>query len=297
MSNRHYRARRALAAPGLSTGLSRLADAVPYVGSVLWHNARRHVGGRDLAEALGRADQLVAKGCGVSLDLFGVETGEVHTARVGDAYADLVTATSGRQPSVWLAADPSHLGLRYSRSTCERALERIAGELGPGRRLQIGAETEDLAEDTLRVVLKVAAQGAPVMATVQANLRRSSDDAARLAAAGVPVRLVKGAFTESPKVSWPRGERTDTSFARIAHRVRKEGGDITLATHDRVLRETLLLSLGPLPCEMSLGIRPYDVEDLLRRGIDTRVYIPYGPNWMRFYLRRLAETPPRRLSR
>ncbi|MDQ1005985.1 proline dehydrogenase [Streptomyces sp. V4I23] len=297
MSARRYRPRRALAAPGLSAGLSRLTDTVPHVGSVLWQYARRHVGGRDLAEALGRADQLVAKGCGVSLDLFGVETGEVHTARVGDAYADLVTATSGRRQAVWLSADPSHLGLRESWSTCVRALERIAGELGPGRRLQIGAETEDLAENTLRAVLKVAAQGAPVMATVQANLRRSSDDAARLAAAGVPVRLVKGAFTESPKVSWPRGEWTDMSFARIAHRIRKEGGDVTLATHDRLLRETLLLSLGPLPCEVSLGIRPHDVDCLLRRGIDTRVYIPYGPDWLRFYLRRLAETPPRRLRK
>ena len=57
------------------------------------------------------------------------------------------------------------------------------------------AQVEDTSrtDPTLQVVTALAAEGAPLMATVQANLRRSPHDVARLAAAGVPVRLVKGA--------------------------------------------------------------------------------------------------------
>jgi hypothetical protein len=91
------------------------------------------------------------------------------------------------------------------------------------------------------------------MATVQANLRRSPQDVARLAAAGVPVRLVKGAYVEPAGLAYPWGEETDVAFLRLAHQLRETGAAFSLATHDPVLREALLLALGPSPVEMLLG--------------------------------------------
>jgi proline dehydrogenase len=48
----------------------------------------------------------------------------------------------------------------------------------------------------LEIVLAAAEGGMPVVATVQANLRRASVDAARYTEADVPIRLVKGAYVE-----------------------------------------------------------------------------------------------------
>jgi proline dehydrogenase len=63
-----------------------------------------------------------------------------------------------------------------------------------------------------------------------------------------------------------------------------------LATHDRVLREALLLAFGPCPVEMLLGVRPQDARDLVGHGVEVRCYVPYGPDWFRCWMRRLAES-------
>ncbi|MFD9543887.1 proline dehydrogenase family protein [Streptomyces sp. NPDC060022] len=293
MSHGHLHARRRLAHPGLSSSLTRVVDDLPGVGDALWRVARRYVGGRDLAEAEQCARRLVAQGCQVSLDLFGVRAGEPAVGSVTDSYVALSRATAAWNTDVWLSVDPSRLALHESWSTGVRSLERIAGSLAQGCRLQVGAESERSAECTLQAVLKLAEAGLPVMATLQANLRRSHDDAERLATAGVPVRLVKGAFIESPRVSWRTPEQIDASFVHIARSLCSSGAEVSLATHDRELREELLLSLGPLACEVGLGVRPQDLDELVRCEISTRIYMPYGPEWLHFYLRRLAEAPPR----
>ncbi len=63
-----------------------------------------------------------------------------------------------------------------------------------------------------------------------------------------------------------------------------------MATHDGRLREALLLALGPVPVEQMLGVRPEVGDGLRERGVSTRVYVPYGPDWFRYWLRRLAES-------
>jgi proline dehydrogenase len=128
-----------------------------------------------------------------------------------------------------------------------------------------------------------------VEATLQANLRRSPADADRLAAAGVPVRLVKGAFVESAADALPWGEPTDAAYAELARRLLAAGADVALATHDRTLRDRLLTELPPARCELLLGVRPRDASALAAEGRDVPVYVPYGPAWFRYFMRLRAE--------
>jgi proline dehydrogenase len=198
--------------------------------------------------------------------------------------------TLAQVQDAWLAIDLSHVGLDISVETCRRHLATIVEALPAGRRIQVGAEDASRTDPILQVVTALATQGAPLMATVQANLRRSLQDVARLAAAGVPVRLTKGAYVEPAGLAYPWGEETDVAFLRLAHQLREAGAAFSLATHDPVLREALLLALGPSPVEMLLGVRPQDARDLVGRGVGVRCYVPYGPDWFRYWLRRLAES-------
>jgi proline dehydrogenase len=128
------------------------------------------------------------------------------------------------------------------------------------------------------------------MATVQANLRRNPHDVARLAAAGVPVRLVKGAYVEPAGLANPWGEATDVAFLRLAHQLREAGAAFSLATHDRCSERRYCWRSAPPPVEMLLGVRPQDARDLVHRAIEVRCYVPYGPDWFRYWMRRLAES-------
>jgi proline dehydrogenase len=45
-----------------------------------------------------------------------------------------------------------------------------------------------------------------------------------------------------------------------------------------------------LAVEQLLGVRPQALDELHDRGVPTRVYVPYGPDWFRYWMRRLAES-------
>jgi len=101
--------------------------------------------------------------------------------------------------------------------------------------------------------------------------------------------LVKGAYVE-PTGARPFGEPTDVAFLRLGFRLAERGAAWSMATHDGRLREALLLARGPVPVEQVLGVRPDVLDELHARAVPTRVYVPYGPNWYRYWVRRVAES-------
>ena len=157
--------------------------------------------------------------------------------------------------------------------------------------MQVGAEEAAHADAVVGCVLDVAGRGMAdrLGATVQANLLRSPTDADRLADAGVHLRLVKGAYVE-PTGAHSYGEATDVAFLRLGFRLADRGAAWSMATHDARLREALLLAHGPVTVEQLFGVRAEALADLHARGVPTRVYVPYGGEWFRYWLRRLAES-------
>jgi proline dehydrogenase len=83
--------------------------------------------------------------------------------------------------------------------------------------------------------------------------------------------------------------QTERAYAQLARRLHAAGGLVALATHDDALREPLLADLPEAPCEQLLGVRPEQAHALVARGRAVRIYVPFGPNWLRYLLRRRAE--------
>lgn len=276
------RARFRLATSG---AFDRAVKGLPRVEARAWRSARRYVAGPTVADAVAVSGRLAAVGLGASVDLFGERTSAEEASAVAVAYEQLcATLAAATAPSTWLSLDLSHIALDGA------LLERIARAVPPGRRLQVGAEEAAQADRILGLVQAAAREGLRVEATLQANLRRSPRDAERLAAAGVSVRLVKGAYVESPADALPWGPPTDEAYAALAHQLTGAGADVALATHDAELRSRLLAELPDARCELLLGIRPDDAVALAAAGRDTRIYVPYGPDWLRYFLRRRAES-------
>jgi proline dehydrogenase len=268
-----------------SGAFDRAVKGLPSVEARAWRSARRYVAGPTVADAVAASGRLAAIGLRASVDLFGERTSAEEAGTVAADYEQLCeTLSAATAPSTWLSLDLSHIAFDGT------LLERIARAVPPGRRLQVGAEEAAQADRILGLVEAAAQQGLPVEATLQANLRRSPRDAERLAAAGVPVRLVKGAYVESPADALPWGPPTDDAYAALARQLTNAGVDVALATHDAPLRARLLAELPNARCELLLGILPDDAVALAAAGRDTRVYVPYGPDWLRYFLRRRAES-------
>ena len=275
-----------------SRRLERAVKRAPGGEPAAWGAASRYVAGRSRGDALATVATLLERGHGVSVDLFGERVGDPAVAdQVLHDYLGLVAALPPPPADVWLSVDLSHFALGTDAPGAADRLAAVADALPAGRRVQVGAEEAALADPVQRCVLDVAARGLAerLGATVQANLVRSPADVDALADAGVHVRLVKGAYVEATGAH-PFGEPTDVAFLRLGFRLAERGAAWSIATHDGRLREALLLAHGPVACEQLLGVRPDALDELHDRGVPTRVYVPYGPDWFRYWARRLAES-------
>ena len=275
-----------------SERLERAVKRVPGGEPAAWRAASRYVAGKSRSGALATIEMLLERGHGVSVDLFGERVSDPAIAdQVLEDYLALVAALPPPPADVWLSVDLSHLALGAGAAAAADRLAAIAGALAVGRRVQVGAEEAALADRIQDCVVAVAARGLAdrLGATVQANLMRSPADIDALADAGVHIRLVKGAYVEATGAH-PFGEPTDVAFLRLGFRLAERGAAWSMATHDGRLREALLLAHGSVPVEQLLGVRPEALDELHDRGVPTRVYVPYGPDWFRYWMRRLAES-------
>jgi proline dehydrogenase len=276
-----------------STRLERAARAAPLGERLAWRAASRYVAGTTAARAAQVARELGDRGVGSSIDQFGELVQDTATAeRVAASYLELADQVNALPPGTWLSVDLSHLGLDVDPPGCADRLAAIAARLSADRRIQVGAEDHGRADAVLACIETVARQGLAgrLGATAQANFRRTPRDLERLVEAGIYVRLVKGAYVEPHDRALPYGEPTDLAYLRLAHRLAETSAPFALATHDGVLREALLAALGPRPVEQLLGVRPAILDDLVARGVPVRVYVPFGNDWFRYWMRRLAES-------
>jgi proline dehydrogenase len=283
--------RRVLFALATSARWERTVRALPGGERGAYRFAGRYVAGTGLEDALACAHRLAADGLASSIDYFGEGVVDpIEADRVVEEFVALARALDRAPEDAFASIDLSHIGLGQAGEAVHRRLEQIAAALPAGRRIQVGAEEERRADSILATVIAVARAGGAVSATLQANLRRSRADAHRLAEAGVPVRLVKGAYVEDRRLAWPWGEATDLAFVELAHELHSGGAEVALATHDPVLREALLRALPAIGVEMLLGVRSADASALAARGVPVRIYVPYGDVWFRYGMRRWAES-------
>jgi proline dehydrogenase len=276
-----------------SKRLERAVKRAPGGELAAWRSASRYVASRSLSGAIATVEMLLERGHGASVDLFGERVSDPAVADdVLTDYLALVAALPPAPADVWLSVDLSHLALGAGAAAAADRLAAIADALPVGRRVQVGAEQAALTDLVQACVVAVAAVGGladRLGATVQANLMRSSADTDALADAGVHVRLVKGAYVEATGAH-PYGEPTDVAFLRLGFRLAERGAAWSMATHDGRLREALLLAHGSVPVEQLLGVRPETLDELHDRGVPTRMYVPYGADWFRYWARRLAES-------
>lgn len=273
-----------------SDRLERTVAAIPPLRELAYRRARRYVAALDERAALEAVQALSSDGLKASVDMFGENvrySGQAEAAT--ERYIALASAIAA-YPGTYLSVDCSHLAVDSDAAGCRDRVERIARAMPAGARLQLNAEESFRADATLEIAYATASQGLPVMATIQANLRRSSEDIEQLAAAGIPVRLVKGAYAENASVAHPWGAATDRAFVTLAERLIALGAEYSLATQDPAILKRLLRNRGPATIEFVLGVRPGDARRLARDGHTLRIWVPFGRRWFRCYARRVAES-------
>jgi proline dehydrogenase len=133
---------------------------------------------------------------------------------------------------------------------------------------------------------------------IQAYLFRTMQDIDDLHTLGANLRLVKGAYKESPQVAFPEKSAVDENYKKIIQRHLMNGHYTAIASHDEAIINFTkeFVSSNSIPREqfefqMLYGICEDLQKQLVKEGYRVRIYVPYGVDWFGYFMRRLAERP------
>jgi len=263
---------------------------------------KRFMPGEELDDALREAQRLGESGVASTITLLGENVSTAQEAdEVTDHYLAGLEAVRARGVDAEISIKLTQLGLDQG---IEAATDRVRSLVAATSSVVwIDMESSTYVDRTLEVFRAARGDADNVGVCLQSYLRRTKDDLDALLPLDPSIRLVKGAYNESPSVAFSKKGEVDQNYVRLASallRARAQGGQgrPIFGTHDpRMIGEAgrLAHELGversAYECSMLFGIQRAQQERLARSGHTVRILISYGSAWFPWYMRRLAERP------
>jgi proline dehydrogenase len=289
--------RRALLAAAASDQIRGLVTTMPARAVV-----DRFVAGENIGDAVAVARKLRASGRLVTLGYLGAEASDpLQAAAAATQYSQLLSKLAAERltadGAVEVSVKPTAVGLLLDQRLATKHIARIAtAAADSGTTVTLDAEDHRTADAALRMAAGLREMFPTVGSVVQAALRRTETDVRALAAPGVRVRLVKGAYTEPVSEAFTAKHDVDKAFARCLRVLMSGPGYPMIATHDpRLIAITRSLGLsrppGSFEYQMQYGVRDDEQRALAASGARVRVYVPYGSDGYGYLVRRLAGRP------
>lgn len=259
--------------------------------------------GEDASSALDAAESFGATGMRTVLTQLGEQVRTPAEAiAVRRHYLELLESIHLRELRAQISVKLTHLGLDVDAEACfetVRELASLADEIGSF--VWIDMEESWYVDRTLDLFRRVRREQDRVGVCLQAYLRRTPEDLRSLLPLAPAIRLVKGAYRESPEIAFPRKRDTDEAFFELANLLlldSPEGTIAALGTHDARLIDRIEERARARGTEardheihMLYGIQAAAQRRLAEAGSTVRVLVSYGENWFPWYMRRLAERP------
>ena len=263
--------------------------------------AARFVAGETLDETVPVLRRLNESGLLTNTTLLGEGVrDEAETAAVVAGYRDALDRIEAEGLRTNVALKLTALGLSIDEELARRNVAEVAAHAAAcGNSIRIDMEESAYVDATLRIYRALRESGHDnVGAVLQSYLYRSEDDLAALLPLAPNLRLVKGAYLEPEEVAYPKKSDVDAAYVRLLEASLVGEGFTAVATHDETLigHAIAFAREHGIPKErfqfqMLYGVRPRLQLDLVGRGFDVLVATPYGPEWYRYLMRRLAERP------
>ena len=268
--------------------------------------ARRFVAGETLEAAITAVLNLNRQGMHATLDHLGENVrSEAEAIAAADEYLLALDALHRAAASSNVSVKLTQMGLDLGDDFCYVNVSRIIRKAAVlGSFVRVDMEGSPYTERTLALYRRLRHDNDNVGIVIQAYLHRSQADVEALIAEGIGhFRLCKGAydepaaiaFRERPRVTQALNELVRTCLAPVGQ---AKGAYAGIASHDEEVVNFARAyayqhDIPPTAYEFQMlyGIRRELQTDLVRRGYQVRVYVPYGTHWYPYFMRRLAERP------
>lgn len=262
--------------------------------------ASRFVAGDSIQTAIQAVKELNRDGKVVTLDHLGEF---VYTEAEANESADMCIKTldaiaeSGVQSN--LSLKMTSLGLDISKELCMANMRRIL-DVAKKHQNFVRIDMEDYAHCQVSVDIykELREEYENVGLVLQAYLYRTEKDIDELKAYKANLRLVKGAYKESPEVAFPLKKDVDENYKANIKQHLLNGNYTAIASHDEKIIDYTksIIQDHDIPkdqfeFQMLYGICVDLQNKLVNEGYKMRIYVPYGMDWFGYFMRRLAERP------
>lgn len=247
-------------------------------------------------------------------DLLGIPTVLTHLGEnitnldegcdVCENYLKLIDRIAEKKLNVEISLKLTQLGFDISEEETYNRFKQISQKAKKLLENVVWIDMEGSAytQRTIEFYKKIKSEIDNVGLCLQAYLLRTEKDVKELIEIGANIRLVKGAYKESPEIVFAKKKDVDENYIKLAKILLAAAGEdkirAAFGTHDENIIYALIkwskqnnIRKDKLEFQMLYGIKKEKQKDLAGRGYIMRVLISYGKFWYPWYMRRLAERP------
>jgi proline dehydrogenase len=265
----------------------------------------RFVAGTEIADAVRATQSVNHAGMSVSIDNLGENVTNPEEARhSAQLYHEILDAIVANKLNANISLKLTHMGLDVDENLARElvgSLVATAASMNPPGFVRVDMEGSPYTQRTLDFVHELHQKPGydnSVGTVIQAYLKRSASDVEKLLAAGIRIRLCKGAYKEPADIAFAAKSDVDENYLKLTQTLLKSGIYHGLATHDEnIIRQIEAFArqekIAPdsFEFQMLYGIRRDLQQNLVKSGWRLRIYIPFGTEWYPYFMRRLGERP------
>ncbi|TDL87673.1 proline dehydrogenase [Vibrio vulnificus] len=262
--------------------------------------AGKIIGGTDFQSSIKFIKQLNNSGLSVTVDHLGefVDSKEVTLERTAECI-ETIEMISREKLDSQVSLKMTSLGLDIDHKLVIENMTKILDTAEKHKvMVTIDMEDEVRCQATIDIFRQFKEKYSCISTVLQAYLFRTEKDLEDLAQYKPFLRLVKGAYKESPEVAFPEKNDVDENYKKLIKQSLLNGNYTAIASHDdKIIEYTKeLAKKHDIPntqfeFQMLYGMRNKTQYELVKQGYKMRVYVPYGLDWYGYFMRRLAERP------
>ncbi|EGQ3525117.1 proline dehydrogenase [Staphylococcus pseudintermedius] len=275
-----------------------LNSAAKIIGPSL--GANRVVAGNTIDDVIKTIKRLNEKNISATVDNLGeFVNNERDAIEAKNNILKVMEAIHKHQLDAHMSVKLSQLGSEFDRALAYRNIHQIVSKAQEYDHMHINIDTEkyDSLFDITQTLDRLKPEFNNVGTVIQAYLFKS--DVLIDKYPDLRLRLVKGAYKESPYIAYQAKEEIDENYIRLIEKRLLTAKNFTsIATHDhRIINHVKEfikkhdIDKSKFEFQMLYGFRSELAEEIANEGYNFTIYVPFGDDWFGYFMRRLAERP------
>lgn len=263
--------------------------------------SKSYIAGHRPKEVIDIVKNLNSQGFSATIDILGEHiNSQAKTNSVTNEYIQIYNDIAKNSVDSNISVKPTHIGLDISMDLALENFKILINKASESSNfLRIDMENSKNTDSTFKIYNDLFKIYPKVGVVLQAYLKRSIADIEKLAGPGFNARICKGIYKENKNIAYQDPEDISKNFLAMAKAMLAKNSYACYATHDLQLIDDLVLLTKEMDADPSkfefqvlYGVpMKGKLKKLLKSGYKVRVYVPYGPDWYDYSIRRIKENP------